>query len=179
MDTASGASAPRGRTTADGDHSEESEGEFVHPRREASGGGSLERWGDRDVASDAIATDDADQQRPQTTTPEDGEYVQDALLLRHFWRSFDTIIILSICSVFGIAFRMMSATWFRLELGSVFSEDSALGTNLPLNICSCFAMGLLCSGREAMGIIHSKVLGGSSPYGSGRGLLDVGRGAYR
>ncbi|KAL9190355.1 hypothetical protein ACHAXT_007566, partial [Thalassiosira profunda] len=173
MDTVSGASSPRGRT-ADADHSEESEGEFVHARRDAAGGTSAPQH----AAGNGIANDGVGPQQPQPTT-EERENAQDALLLRHFWRSFDTIIILSICSVFGIAFRMMSATWFRLELGSVFSEDSALGTNLPLNICSCFAMGLLCSGREAMGIIHSKVLGGSSPYGSGRGLLDVGRGAYR
>ena len=33
--------------------------------------------------------------------------------------------------------------------------------------------------REAMGIVHSKILGGANPYGSGRGLLDVGKGAYR
>ena len=66
---------------------------------------------------------------------------------RGFWRSYDTVIMLSICSVVGIVIRMMSATWFRLELGAVFSEDSALGTNLPLNVWSCFLLGLLCSGR--------------------------------
>ena len=32
-----------------------------------------------------------------------------------------------------------------------------------------------------MGIVHSKVLGGSNLYGSsdGRGIVDVGKGAYR
>lgn len=69
------------------------------------------------------------------------------LLLQKFWRTYDTLIILSICSIIGIVFRMLSAKWFRLEMGSVFSEDSALGTNLPLNVWSCFLMGLLCSGR--------------------------------
>ena len=93
-----------------------------------------------------------------------------------FWRTFDTIVILSICSVLGIVFRMISSTWFRLELGSVFSEDSALSTTLPLNSVSCFLMGLLCSGRDAMGIAYGKVLGGSK---SGRGLVEVGRGAVR
>ncbi len=68
-------------------------------------------------------------------------------ILQNFWRTYDTLIILSICSIVGIVFRMLSAKWFRLEMGSVFSEDSALGTNLPLNVCSCFLMGLLCSGR--------------------------------
>lgn len=43
-------------------------------------------------------------------------------------------------------------------------------------------MGLLCSGREAMGIVTSKVLVGSNPYpneDSTRGLFAVCRGAYR
>ena len=30
-----------------------------------------------------------------------------------------------------------------------------------------------------MGIVHSKVLGGANLYGSGRGILEVGKGAYR
>lgn len=33
--------------------------------------------------------------------------------------------------------------------------------------------------RDAMGIVHSKVLGGANPHGSGRGILQVGMGAYR
>ena len=71
----------------------------------------------------------------------------DSALRQQFWRTYDTIIILSICAVGGIAFRMASAAWFRLELGAVFSADSALGGTLPLNVWSCFLMGLLCSGR--------------------------------
>lgn len=101
---------------------------------------------------------------------------QDPATVMEFWRTFDTIVILSICSVLGIVFRMLSSTWFRLELGSVFSEDSALSTTLPLNSVSCFLMGLLCSGRDALGIAYGKVLGGSR---SGRGLVEVGRGAVR
>ena len=46
-----------------------------------------------------------------------------------------------------------------------------------------FASGLVSFGipcvSEAMGIVHSKVLGGANLYGSGRGILDVGKGAYR
>ena len=94
-------------------------------------------------------------------------------IIKQFWRTYDEIIILSICSLFGIAFRLLGASWFRLELNFVFSQDSALGTNLPLNILSCFLMGLLCSGREAMPIVHAKVLGGGI---AGRGIVDVGRG---
>ena len=115
-----------------------------------------------------------------TTTTTTSEH--DMAILKRFWSTYDTIIILSICSIVGIAFRMMSATWFRMELGAVFSEDSALGTNLPLNIWSCFLMGLLCSGREAMGIVTSKVLVGSNPYPNGdstRGLFAVCRATYR
>lgn len=33
--------------------------------------------------------------------------------------------------------------------------------------------------RDAIGIVYSKALGGSNPYGDGRGIFDVGRGAYR
>jgi len=94
-------------------------------------------------------------------------------IIQQFWRTYDEVIILSICSIFGIAFRLLGASWFRLELNFVFSQDSALGTNLPLNILSCFLMGLLCSGRESMPIVHAKVLGGGI---AGRGIVDVGRG---
>lgn len=94
-------------------------------------------------------------------------------IIQQFWRTYDEVIILSICSIFGIAFRLLGASWFRLELNFVFSQDSALGTNLPLNILSCFLMGLLCTGRESMPIVHAKVLGGGI---SGRGIVDVGRG---
>uniref|UniRef100_A0A7S2LIE8 Fluoride ion transporter CrcB n=1 Tax=Skeletonema marinoi TaxID=267567 RepID=A0A7S2LIE8_9STRA len=93
-------------------------------------------------------------------------------IIQQFWRTYDEVIILSICSIFGIAFRLLGASWFRLELNFVFSQDSALGTNLPLNILSCFLMGLLCSGRESMPIVHAKVLGGGI---AGRGIVDVGR----
>lgn len=93
-------------------------------------------------------------------------------IIKQFWLTYDEIIILSICSIFGIAFRLLGASWFRLELNFVFSEDSALGTNLPLNILSCFLMGVLCSGRDAMSIVTSKALGGGI---AGRGIVDVGR----
>jgi hypothetical protein len=90
---------------------------------------------DRD-ASQINLEDLQQQQQPQDTT-----------LVTSIWRTYDDIIILSLFSIFGIVFRIFSATWFRMELGVVFSEDSALGTNLPLNCCSCFLLGLLCSGR--------------------------------
>lgn len=113
--------------------------------------------------SDRIPVPNLENQSSQSTIPEGGFEDEEtspdnnsatAIISQHdletlqkFWSTYDTIIILSIFAIFGIAFRMASATWFRLELGSVFSEDSALGTNLPLNIGSCFLFGLLCSGR--------------------------------
>ena len=38
---------------------------------------------------------------------------------------------------------------------------------------------ILLTIREAMGIVRSKVFGGANPYGTGRGIIDVGKGAYR
>ena len=88
-----------------------------------------------------------EQPQQQVTVQPPTQQSQDTLLLQSFWRTYDDVIILSLFSIFGIVFRIFSATWFRMELGVVFSEDSALGTNLPLNCCSCFLLGLLCSGR--------------------------------
>lgn len=103
---------------------------------------------DAEVGGAHIETDDgSDHRRPQPTSDDGEASARDTVLTQRFWRTYDTVTILSICAVLGIMFRMMSATWFRMELGSVFSEDSALGTNLPLNMWSCFLMGLLCSGR--------------------------------
>mmetsp|Transcript_25994 Transcript_25994/g.53780 ORF Transcript_25994/g.53780 Transcript_25994/m.53780 type:complete len:718 (+) Transcript_25994:582-2735(+) len=118
-------------------------------------------------------------QQTQTTQELQRQEEEDIILLQKFWRTYDDIVILSLFAIFGIVFRMASATWFRLELGVVFSEDSALSTNLPLNCWSCFLMGLLCSGKEAMGIVHAKVLGGANPYGSGKGIIAIGKGAAR
>jgi hypothetical protein len=90
-------------------------------------------------------------QSQQTQPPPPSEPHQqttnDAHVLHNFWRTFDDVVILSLFAIFGIVFRMLSATWFSLELAFVFSEDSALSTNLPLNCLSCFLLGLLCSGR--------------------------------
>lgn len=110
--------------------------------------------------------------RERNQQQHDDEKLQEHII-QQFWRTYDEVIILSICSIFGIAFRLLGASWFRLELNFVFSQDSALGTNLPLNILSCFLMGLLCTGRESMPIVHAKVLGGGI---AGRGIVDVGRG---
>ena len=46
-------------------------------------------------------------------------------------------------------------------------------------ICTHLILRNIC--RDAMGIVHSKVLGGSNLYGSsdGKGIVEVGKGAYR
>jgi hypothetical protein len=50
----------------------------------------------------------------------------------------------------------------------------------PLCPSTCYlSFALLLTIREAMGIVRSKVFGGANPYGTGRGIIDVGKGAYR
>ena len=50
----------------------------------------------------------------------------------------------------------------------------------PLCPSTCYlSLALLLTIREAMGIVRSKVFGGANPYGTGRGIIDVGKGAYR
>ena len=122
-------------SSADGCHSS-----FCHEAEHGNGDESNMPKNSQEVEIQSQNTEQAQQQqvRPQTS---------DTILLTSFWRTYDDVIILSLFSIFGIVFRIFSATWFRMELGVVFSEDSALGTNLPLNCCSCFLLGLLCSGR--------------------------------
>lgn len=114
---------------------------------------SFSHEAEHDDASENHTPKDLQEEEKQTQTAEqsdqqeDRPHTPDTILLTSFWRTYDDIIILSLFSIFGIVFRIVSATWFRMELGVVFSEDSALGTNLPLNCCSCFLLGLLCSGR--------------------------------
>ena len=102
-----------------------------------------------DESQTSLNNTEVDEAQPQINEYQQRQQQQaeDAVLLTSFWQTYDNIIILSLFSIFGIVFRIFSSTWFRMELGVVFSEDSALGTNLPLNCCSCFLLGLLCSGR--------------------------------
>ena len=121
---------------------------------------------------DAIEEAPGGSRNSQQQQHDDHQRATQEKIIKQFWLTYDEIIILSICSIFGIAFRLLGASWFRLELNFIFSEDSALGTNLPLNILSCFLMGVLCSGKDAMSIVTAKVLGGGI---AGRGIVDVGR----
>ena len=80
---------------------------------------------------------------------------EDRKFVEHFWTTYDDIIILAIMTQVGIVFRLASATWFAI-FDDVFSNDSALFVNLPLNCLSCFLMGLLCSGDRLMEIVVTR-----------------------
>lgn len=79
----------------------------------------------------------------------------DVKFVQSFWTTYDDILILSIFTQLGIVFRLASSTWFTFFNG-VFSQDSPLFVNLPLNCLSCFLMGLLCSGERLMEIIVTR-----------------------
>ncbi|KAL3945784.1 MAG: hypothetical protein SGBAC_000173 [Bacillariaceae sp.] len=80
---------------------------------------------------------------------QDKEFVED------FWTIYDDTIILSLFTQIGIICRLGVAYSFRV-LDAVFSQESALFTNLPLNCFSCFVMGLLCSGESLMEIVSTR-----------------------
>lgn len=80
---------------------------------------------------------------------------RDRLFVKHFWTIYDDILILSIFTQIGIVFRLAVATWFTVFDG-VFSNDSALFVNLPLNCLSSFLMGLFCSGEQLMEILATR-----------------------
>jgi fluoride ion exporter CrcB/FEX len=94
-------------------------------------------------------------------TPNDERYIQpdmndpDVKFVTNFWTTFDDVLILSIFTQLGIVFRLAIAIWFTW-FDDVFSNDSALFVNLPLNCLSCFLMGLLCSGERLMETISTR-----------------------
>ena len=79
----------------------------------------------------------------------------DVKFVTNFWTTYDDILILSIFTQLGIVFRLAIAIWFKY-FDDVFSNDSALFVNLPLNCLSCFFMGLLCSGERLMETISTR-----------------------
>ena len=79
-------------------------------------------------------------------------------IVESFWRLYDDHIILSIFGILGILFRILASSWFRM-FDDAFNENSALFTNLPLNCLSCFIMGLLCSGEDAIKILYTRAPG--------------------
>ena len=80
---------------------------------------------------------------------------EDKKFVERFWTAFDDIVILSLFTQVGIVARLGVATWFTFFEG-VFSNDSALFVNLPLNCLSCFLMGMLGSGESLMEIIATR-----------------------
>ena len=84
------------------------------------------------------------------------------ILIERFWKAYDEVLILALFSILGILFRLLFARWFSV-FNSVFNENSALFTNLPLNCFSCWLMGLLCSGNDALDIVFRKMGTGVVP----------------
>ena len=101
---------------------------------------------------------------PHRAVPPRGEFdehfhqqqVADKAFVERFWTAFDDIIILSLFTQVGIVARLGVSTWFTFFDGGVFSNDSPLFVNLPLNCLSCFLMGLLASGASLMEIIATR-----------------------
>ena len=79
----------------------------------------------------------------------------DVKFVTNFWTTYDDILILSIFTQLGIVFRVAMAIWFKY-FDDVFSNESALFVNLPLNCLSCFFMGLLCPGERLMETISTR-----------------------
>jgi fluoride ion exporter CrcB/FEX len=79
----------------------------------------------------------------------------DLIFVNTFWTTYDDLLILSIFTQVGIVFRLAVSTYFTF-FDAVFSNDTALFVNLPLNCFSCFIMGLLCSGERLMEVIATR-----------------------
>lgn len=79
----------------------------------------------------------------------------DRVFVNTLWTTYDDLLILSIFTQVGIVFRLAVSTYFTF-FDAVFSNDSALFVNLPLNCFSCFIMGLLCSGERLMEVIATR-----------------------
>lgn len=80
---------------------------------------------------------------------------QDKAFIEDFWTIYDDILILSLFTQIGILCRLGTAYCFGF-FDSVFQQESALFTNLPLNCFACFVMGLLCSGESLMEIVSTR-----------------------
>ena len=79
-------------------------------------------------------------------------------MVEAFWKQYDQILIISLGSILGILARFAASkifTWTHEY--NIFHEHSVLFTSLPLNCFSCFIMGLICSGEEAMKIIYTRI----------------------
>jgi fluoride ion exporter CrcB/FEX len=95
----------------------------------------------------------------------------DIRFVNKFWTTFDDLVILSIFTQLGILFRLAFSTWFTF-IDSVFSNDTALFTTLPLNCFSCFVLGLLCSGDTLMEVIVTRFTPTRTQQEIQQGLID-------
>jgi len=123
---------------------------FFYPPRSTSRveGGSLEMVSQQ-ATSDGVM-------RPQAANETgDQQAAEDRKFVEHFWTTYDDILILSLFTQLGILFRLGASFWFSV-FDNVFSADSALFVNLPLNCLSCFLMGILCSGENLMEIVGTR-----------------------
>ena len=93
-------------------------------------------------------------------------------IVESFWRLYDDHVILSIFGILGILFRILASSWFRMF-------DDAFNENSAMNCLSCFIMGLLCSGEEAIKILYTRAPGlndkGGASDGVGAAKKDDGR----
>ena len=80
----------------------------------------------------------------------------DKRFVETFWTAYDDIVMLSLFTQVGIIARLGVSTWFTYFNDGVFSNESPLFVNLPLNCLSCFLMGLLASGESLMEIIATR-----------------------
>jgi hypothetical protein len=75
-------------------------------------------------------------------------------IVERFWKHYDQIVMISLGSILGILARVFASQFFQWTQGyTVFRPHSVLFSSLPLNCLSCFILGLLCSGEDAMNII--------------------------
>ena len=89
--------------------------------------------------------DDHFQQQEQ----DDLQFVQD------FWKIYDDLLFLSLFTQLGVVARLASSTWFTY-FDSVFTTESALFVNLPLNCLSCWLLGLLSSGDSCLQLVLTR-----------------------
>jgi fluoride ion exporter CrcB/FEX len=82
------------------------------------------------------------------------EHIMLQQIVERFWKHYDQIVMISLGSILGILARVFASQFFQWTQGyTVFRPHSVLFSSLPLNCLSCFILGLLCSGEDAMNII--------------------------
>jgi fluoride ion exporter CrcB/FEX len=163
LGTSSARSPPRGRrkharrtavpTTGDDDELPENHDPLQPPVAECADDEVEDDDSEIEHSFEEDSSQEREHRRKDAATPDMND--PDVAFVHNFWTTFDDILILSIFTQLGIVFRLASSIWFTIFDG-VFSNDSPLFVNLPLNCLSCFLMGLLCSGERLMEIIATR-----------------------